>query len=81
MLPVAAATRVIPPIYNRAMTAVDMARWRARNNVMAQHALSEGEDRDTLMGLLRGRQAAASTGTGNKLKDLLTSPHLSALPH
>lgn len=80
MLPVAAATRVIPPIYNRAMTAVDMARWRARNNVMAQHALSEGEDRDTLMGLLRGRQAA-STGTGNKLKDLLASPHLSALPH
>lgn len=79
MLPVAAATRVIPPIYNRAMTAVDMARWRARNNVMAQHALAEGDEREPLMSLLQ--QRAQSGGTGNKLTDLLSSPVVSALPH
>jgi hypothetical protein len=83
-LPVALASRGIPPLYRGVMSKVDMARWRMRNQAAAEHAIAPaGSAEGTLvLNLLRGRRDAPLplSGTQKKLSDLLASPVAQALP-
>jgi hypothetical protein len=78
------ASRTIPPLYRGVMSKVDMARWRMRNQAVAEHAIAPaGSAEGTLvLNLLRGRRDAplALGGPQKKLSDLLASPIAQALP-